>query len=433
MSSLDIWLGIGLLLVTLLSTTAHAAMRHYSRVDLMKRLERRGWVQLMERFAEVRDEMLFVMAFLRMSAILGLVMLVTHVIVIRPSVVHGAAAGDASWLAYAAAFATTMLLTMLCGVAIPNAWASYGGTRFLAVTLPVLLVMHRMMFPIAACHQLFDWFARRLAGVPSLPESQNGAEELEKEILDALSEGEAAGAVHEDYADMIEAVVGFRDTETGEIMTPRTEIVALPSTTTLEDAIRLIEEAGHSRIPIHEESLDDIKGVLYAKDLLKIRDPKDFDPLKMMRRVPFVPESKRLPDLLRELREQKVHLAIVLDEYGGTAGLVTIEDILEEIVGEIADEYEVSEPEPIQRIDEHTLEVDARVHIDELNEELHVELPEDDDYDTVGGFVFNVLGKIPQTGEELQHENVRIRVLDAEERRINRLRVEVVAEGEHAS
>jgi CBS domain containing-hemolysin-like protein len=145
-----------------------------------------------------------------------------------------------------------------------------------------------------------------------------------------------------------------------------------------------------------------------------------------MRKVPFVPEAKRISDLLAELRQQKVHLAIVLDEYGGTAGLVTIEDILEEIVGEITDEYEEPEPDPIHRVADNALEVDGRVHIDEINEELGVELPEGDDYDTIGGFVFTSMGKIPATGEEMWHGNVRLKVIDAEERRINRLRVEVV-------
>jgi CBS domain containing-hemolysin-like protein len=138
-----------------------------------------------------------------------------------------------------------------------------------------------------------------------------------------------------------------------------------------------------------------------------------------------VPESKPIADLLQELREQKVHLAIVLDEYGGTAGLVTIEDIIEEIVGDIADEYETPAPESIRRIDEHTIEVDARVRIDEINEQLRTELPEGEDYDTVGGFVFSALGKIPETGEELSYQNVKFRVIDAEQRRINRLRVQV--------
>jgi CBS domain containing-hemolysin-like protein len=227
---------------------------------------------------------------------------------------------------------------------------------------------------------------------------------------------------------MIASVMEFRDKDVAEIMTPRTEIIAMPTTATLFEAKETIVREGHSRIPVYGENIDDILGVLYAKDLLNCDEREPFDPTEVMRKVPFVPETKRIPDLLKELREKKVHLAIVVDEYGGTAGLVTIEDIIEEIVGEISDEYETAEPAPIRRLDERTLEVDARVHIDELNEELHIELPEDKDYDTVGGFMFSEMGKVPAVGEELRYRNVRFKVLDAEARKINRLRVELLVE-----
>ena len=231
---------------------------------------------------------------------------------------------------------------------------------------------------------------------------------------------------------MIESVMHFRETQVGEIMTPRTEIVALPASATLIEAKDIITRNGHSRIPVYDESLDDIQGVLYAKDLLTVDDTDPFDPRELMRKVPFIPETKRITDLLQEMREKKVHVAIVLDEYGGTAGLVTMEDIVEEIVGEIPDEYEPPEPEPMRRIDEHTLDIDARVHIDELNDELSVELPDDEDYDTVGGFLFSQMGKIPATGEEYRYQNLRFHVLDAEERKINRLRVSVLPQEDGA-
>jgi putative hemolysin len=248
---------------------------------------------------------------------------------------------------------------------------------------------------------------RRLAGVPQTEAAGAEAEHIEREILSAVSEGEASGAVHEADADMIASVIEFRDKDVAAIMTPRTEIVALPATATLIEAKETIIREGHSRIPIYGRNIDDILGVLYAKDLLSCDEHEPFDPMDSMRKVPFVPETKRIPDLLAELREKKVHLAIVVDEYGGTAGLVTIEDIIEEIIGEISDEYEAAGPSPIRRIDERTLEVDARVRIDELNEELNVDLPEDKDYDTVGGFLFSEMGKVPAAGEELRRGKVR--------------------------
>ena len=420
----DFWIGLGLAAVIIFFTTANAAVRHFSRVRVSERLEKRGRAALLTRLVEDRDELLFISSFGRLSAILALVLLIAHAFGVRPST--GATAAEQPLLQYAAIFVTSVIVIMLVGVAIPNAWARYGGDPFLAVTLPMLLGLEKVLFPLVACQRLVDWLVRRLAGITAENGQNTEAEEIEKEILGVVSEGELAGAVHEEDADMIESVMEFRDTDVGEIMTPRTDIIGLPSTATLFEAKELISREGHSRIPVYADNIDDIKGVLYAKDLLNVRATDQFDPLEMMRKVPYVPEAKRIPDLLQELREQKVHLAIVLDEYGGTAGLVTIEDILEEIVGEIEDEYETPEPDPIRRIDTSTLEVDARVHIDELNDELSVGLPEDEDYDTVGGFVFSKLGKIPETGEELHYNNVKFHVIDAEERKINRLRVEIV-------
>jgi putative hemolysin len=249
---------------------------------------------------------------------------------------------------------------------------------------------------------------------------------MEKEILDAIQEGDTDGALGERERRMIHGVIELHEKEVGEVMTPRTEMVCVPASATLEEARQTIVEEGHSRIPIFEESIDNLLGVLYAKDLLAIDSEQPFDLRQIMRRVPFIPESKSILELLREFQNSKVHLAIVLDEYGGTAGLVTFEDILEQVVGEIEDEYEEPQPEPIQKISDDVIEVDGRVHVDQLNRELGIELPEDDAYETVGGFVFSTLGKIPEPGEEFAVDNLRIRVTDAEARRINRVRLQVL-------
>ena len=163
-------------------------------------------------------------------------------------------------------------------------------------------------------------------------------------------------------------------------------------------------------------------GIIYAKDLLYVTEA-EFSAGQLMRKPLFIPMSKNLRDLLHELRTQKVHMAIVLDEYGGTAGLVTIEDILEELVGDIVDEYDEDEPEPLTRIDDNTVDIDARMRVDEINEELDIDLPDTDDYETVGGFVFSTMGHVPAVGERCVHENVEIQVIDAEPRRIIRLRL----------
>ena len=225
---------------------------------------------------------------------------------------------------------------------------------------------------------------------------------------------------------MIESVIDLRDTPVEAIMTPRTDTIAADKNITLSELKELIAESGHSRIPVYEETIDTVLGVLYAKDLLRLDPDQPFEAAKVMRSALFIPETKLLRDLLHQFQEQKVHIAVVLDEYGGTAGLITIEDILEELVGEIVDEYESEEPVAIRRIDENTVEVDARMRIEDLNDELRLALPEDQDYETIGGFVFSTLGKIPQVGEGCEHENVGIQVIGAEPRRITRLRLQIV-------
>ncbi len=416
----ELWAALALTALITLSTTAHVAIRHCSRVRLSERLDRVGRGARLQQFIDHRATLIFCSSVVRIAAILALALLITHML---------APAGGRETLAqYLGAFSISVVVVLVFGVAIPNAWAQYGDDAFLVATLPVLLGLRYVFTPLLAFERLADGLVRRLAGVPKSDAKQDEADQIEKEILGAVSEGELAGAVHEQDAEMIESVMAFRDKDVADIMTPRTEIAALPATATLIEAKEFITRVGHSRIPVYAESLDDVRGVLYAKDLLMLEDRDFFDPTEVMRKVPFVPETKKVSDLLAEMREKQVHLAIVVDEYGGTAGLVSIEDIVEEIIGDIADEYEPPEPEPMRRIDPHTLEIDARVHIDELNEELDVELPEGPDYDTVGGFLFSEMGKIPIAGEELRYQNVRFHVLDAEERKINRLRVEVLPE-----
>jgi CBS domain containing-hemolysin-like protein len=239
--------------------------------------------------------------------------------------------------------------------------------------------------------------------------------------------------VEEDAREMIESVLKFRDVSVAEVMTPRTDMVMVEASATLPEAEQLAMEEGYSRLPVFKENRDNIVGVLYVKDLLQPPGAEEahITVADIMREPYFIPETKPVVQLLREMRNEKIHIALVLDEYGGTAGLVTIEDILEEIVGEIQDEYDTEALPFLHLIDEHTAELDARVHIDEFNEALDVHIPESDDYETVGGFLFSSLGRIPKPGETLHHQNILFKVLSADERRIKRLRVEIQPEEEY--
>ncbi len=318
-------------------------------------------------------------------------------------------------------------LLLIFAIALPHALARYAGAAIIARSLWLLWLLRWLLFPLTFPLLGVDAIVRRLLGRPEVTE-ESTAEMHEQEILDAVSEGELSGALDEEQKEIIESVFALPGTPVSAVMKPRTEIVALDVKSTWEQVRQTIVAAGHSRIPVYEGTLDHIVGVLYAKDLFRVNSPEQFDLRRAIRTVPFVPEAKSVDALLRELRQRRVHMAIVLDEYGGTAGLVTIEDVLEELVGEIADEFDTGGLEPIQHVDANTLEVDARVPVRDVNEELDIELPEDGAYDTIGGFVSATLGKIPARDEEVRHENIRVRVLEADVRRIRRLRIHVERE-----
>jgi CBS domain containing-hemolysin-like protein len=332
----------------------------------------------------------------------------------------GEEVGD--WTHLLAAIGWAAALIAVFGVAIPHAWAAYGGETFIRYALPLLLSLRYALYPLVAVMQAFDLPVRRLSG--SEDSGELNGDSAKQEIIQAASEGHAEGAVDQEEMDMIESVMEFGDSRSGEIMTPRTDIFALPEETPWMEAARQIHRAGHTRVPIFRENLDNITGIIYAKDLLRYVGHAASVTLTELARKPFfVPETKPLDDLLREFKARKVHIAVVLDEYGGTAGLVTIEDVLEEIVGEIADEYDIIAEAQVLRINENTVEVDGRLYVDELNDVLELDLPEDEDYDTIAGYVFAELGYIPTVGESFAADGAEFTIMEADERKIIKLRV----------
>lgn len=411
-----IWVGLAVVAVLTLFSTLNLALRLPSRVRIAEQFDRAGRSEGIDAFVAARPQHLLATAVVRsVATLLLLLVALAHV---------DEADGPARVADMITACVVVLLLVLVFGVAIPNAWAKYAGEVLIVRSLAVLSVVRFLCYPVIVVLELFDPLVRRLAGVP-VRDAQSYADELEQEILDAVSEGERHGAVDEEEKEMIESVIELTDTRVNEIMTPRTEVVAIPRDADLDRVLQTIRAKGHSRIPVYDGTIDTILGVLYAKDLLQREASDDFQLAATMRKVLFVPESKPVRSLLREFQDQKLHIAVVLDEYGGTAGLVTIEDILEELVGEIRDEYDPAAPVELRRIDEQTVEVDARMRIDEINHELDIELPEDEDYETIGGYVFSRFGKIPKVGERCEHENVGIQVIEAEPRRVVRLRVQI--------
>ena len=239
-----------------------------------------------------------------------------------------------------------------------------------------------------------------------------------------LNLGEEERFIEADERQMIDSIFRFSETNVEEVMVPRVDVVALEQTETLQKALDTIVEAGHSRIPIYNDTIDRIVGVLYAKDLLTtFRDGKtDATIQEVMRKPYFVPESAMVDDLLGDLQHKKTHLAVVVDEYGGTAGVVTIEDLLEEIVGEIQDEYD-SETPMLQQIGEGVYVANGRIDIDDLNRDLNIHLPDEDESYTLAGVIYSQLQRVPDVGDAVDLYDVRLEVLEVTDNRIEQVQV----------
>jgi len=247
--------------------------------------------------------------------------------------------------------------------------------------------------------------------------------DLQREIKQLIDVGEEEGLLSEDEGEMIQSILSFRDTLAREIMVPRTDAVFISADTPIEKLLQLVIQEGHSRFPVHSGSSDNIIGILHVKDLLTFWSAEHLDLKDIIRTPYFIPETKKISHLLRELRDKKSHMAIVIDEYGGTAGLVTIEDIIEEIIGEIHDEHDNDEILMVAT-DEGDLVVDARLEIEKLVEHFNLEVPKGN-FESVGGFIISLLGRVPQPQETVTHAPLEMTIESADARKIRKVRVRV--------
>lgn len=289
--------------------------------------------------------------------------------------------------------------------------------------------LHALLSPLTS-------LIERLSSRTNSPEDSKAEKEEEfRSIVE--SEGEN-GVLEESEKEMIEGVFGFHDTVVREVMIPRVDIKAVELNASLEELVQAIKDSGHSRLPIFDETLDRIRGIAYAKDLLQLlvarpdlnlatpllslaEEKLDGEPF--LHTPYYVPETKKIDELLRDLRTARTRLAVVLDEYGGTAGLVTTEDLVEEIVGEIQDEYDEEET-LFQWIEgSNSLQVDPRINIEDLNQLLEIDLP-NEDFDTLGGFIYDTLGHVPAEGQVLEEHNLRIQIVSIVEQRISQVLIE---------
>ncbi len=270
-------------------------------------------------------------------------------------------------------------------------------------------------------------FWQRLRMALPFHRTPDTTEELEQEIQDLLEEGEVHGLIGSLEEKLISRIFDFRETVTSEIMTPTAEIISADEKTSVAELIRLITEEGYTRIPIYRDNQDHIVGILHAKDLLRICTLAPEEPLglnEFLNPPYFISETKPIVDLLREFQAKNNHLAIVTDEFGGVRGLITLEDILEEIVGEIGDEHDQDEKE-LRVLDESTVIVNARIDIEEVESFFHIELPEGP-YESVGGLLIHTLGNVPSSGMVVEKSELEFKVLAADQRRVKLVRIKKI-------
>jgi putative hemolysin len=313
------------------------------------------------------------------------------------------------------------LATIVFGSLVPKSIAIAHAERLALLFSGPIVFFGRVFAPLVWLLSGMTRAVTRLFGVTDAQQDRLTAEEL----MFLVEQGGQQGIIEAEEQQMIGAVLELGEQRVHEVMVPRIAIIAAPSTASLEELVEIIVREGHSRIPIYEETIDNVIGILYAKDLLPYVTKGEAPQVGAILRTPlFVPESISVDDLLHSFQRRKVHIAIVLDEYGGTAGLVTIEDLIEEIVGEIQDEYDVEEP-MIEELSENEARVDGRASVDDLGEHFKVELngADSEHYDTVGGLVYHEMAGVPAVGDTVQVDGLTLTVETTDGRRVGKVLV----------
>ena len=415
------WMAVAALIAAAYLATLKLALLRVSLSALEQRLEAQGKIDRARWLARRLDAAVFAISLLRTVARLAFFVFVLAKVVNL---------GPESTLAWGDLGRSTIISVPILWVAtsvLASAIARHAGRGVIATGLPVIRAITWVCFPLVWFVSFIDEAVRRLSGA-----NLHREEEREAELLRSIEETQREGVLDEEAAAILENVVEFTNTDVAEIMTPRTDIESIEVTDDLARIRAFIAEVGHSRIPVYKGNVDHIVGILYVRDLVPYlgEDAKEFKLEPLLRQPIIVPETKPVRELLADFQQSKVHMGIVVDEYGGTAGLVTIEDVLEEIVGEIRDEHEPADEEAptLVTVDDRHAEVDGRYYVDDLNEQLGLTLPEDADFDTVGGFVMAQMGRVPRVGETFVAHNARFTALAATPRHVDRVAIELLGD-----
>lgn len=315
----------------------------------------------------------------------------------------------------------TLTVLIFCEQA-PKIWAKHNAEKLAVISITILRFFIWIFYPII---KVLLYILNKIIGGLKWNIKPNGPHVTEKDIEYMISVSETEGSIELSKKEMLEKVLDLGGKIVRNIMLPRTEMIRISIDASDEEIISTAIESRLSRIPVYRKKIDDVAGILHSKDLLRAFGDEEgkIQLSKLIRKPFFVPETKRIDELLKEFQKTHVHMAIVVDEHGGVSGLVTIEDILEEIVGEIRDEYDDDEDELITSDNDVTFNVNAKISIPEIEKVLNIKLP-DSDYDTFGGFVAHLMGKIPKTGDSVQYGNLSITIVEANFKKIIKMKVE---------
>src|SRR5947209_16489151 len=412
----EAWLQFAILLVSLLlcalSSAAETSFTSISRIKLKDLVEEGNQqaIQIEKTLSNPNKFLLTILIVNRVAVIVAASM--ATVLALRFSRTFGE---------LIATVLTSLVVLIFCEIA-PKTVAVQNPLRWArAFVKPVRAVSWLLQPVVWALSAITNTLVRLMGGQVRRP----GPFVTEEELRLLLTVGEEQGVLEEEETEMIHSIFEFADTTVREVMVPRIDMVSLEADATVDEAVDLALQAGFSRIPVYKESIDDIIGVLYTKDMLKqLREDHNTSPIRdLVRSAYFVPETKKLDDLLREMQQKRVHMVVVVDEYGSVAGLVTIECQVEEIFGDIQDEY-YREEKLYEKVNENEYVFDAKISIDDFNEIMGTDL-EDQDYDTLGGFLYAQLDKIPNVGDTITFKNMTFTVLSTRGRRITQVRVEI--------
>lgn len=359
--------------------------------------------------------------FLLISLLLGNTIVNISIATIAALFTHTLLIGTAlaGWGMFIEVFVVGIII-LLFGEIIPKSYAIRNRISFSRKIFPTIMFFYTILFILTfIISKIVNVFIGRFRGVDGITAYTR------KDIENLMEVGEEEGALEEDEKNMINSIFEFGETTAKEIMVPRVDMRSINDELSMPELLDFINENTFSRIPVYNESIDNITGILYIKDLLHYINNKleNIDIKNIARDVTFIPESKDIGDLLKMFQKEKIHIAIVVDEYGGTAGMITLEDIIEEIVGEIQDEFDV-EDHLYKKLSETVYEFDAKIPVDDINDILEINLPEDEDYESLGGYLYDIFGEVPEIGDKKESIGLSFTILSVDKQRIGWVKIE---------